>query len=206
LRGKANASLDLARCEELLGSVVAGKTGEWTPLVALLAPALLSFATRSRSLGHRRSEDDCSDVMTAVLERLKKNDFRALQTFPSWREANPGKTLEDWLRIVTDRVACDYVTRKARATLLNTLGQALDSGIAPARTAMTDAQAVRELVEHADQELPKEQAHLLKRVLEGASADTVARETGESRDQVERRLRAAYARLRRWVDDDASAA
>ena len=38
--------------------------------------------------------------------------------------------------------------------------------------------------------------------IEGKSAEDIASATGESKQDVEKRLRAAYARLRRWADDD----
>ena len=161
------------------------------------------FAKRSRSLGHRRTEDDVSEVMTLVLERLRKNGFRALRTWVAWSAdpSNREKSLEDWLRIVLDRVACDYVTRHARRSLLHTLGAAIETGTAVARPAMTDAQAVRELIEHADRDLPPEQAALLRRLLDGQSMEEIADLAGSPREEVTRRMRAAHARLRRWAEE-----
>lgn len=197
-------TLDVRRADELVSSLIGGNAAAWPPLMAVVGPALLDYAKRCRSLGHRRSDDDCREVMTLVLERLRKSEFRALRTYEAWRPANPQKTLEDWLRIVVDRVACDYVSRHAQRSVLHTLGVALDSGMLAGQAGMTDAQAVRELLEHAAKALPAEQVDALRRALDGRTLEDIARETGCSTDEVTRRLRAAHARLRRWVDDEAA--
>src|SRR5439155_24524830 len=77
-RMRGQSLLDFVRCEALVASVLGGDACAWTPLVGLLCPAVLGYAKSSRSLGHRRSDDDVREVMTTVLERLKKTDFRAL--------------------------------------------------------------------------------------------------------------------------------
>lgn len=198
----ARMKLDVPRCEELVGALVSGDATAWKPLVVLIGPALLSFSATSRVLGHRRGDEDTQrELLVAVLETLRKNDFQALKTYRSWRAApeNSQKTLEDWLRIILTNEARDYVTHRMRRSALNTLSIALDTGTALEWSGMTNAQAVRQLLQHADDHLPPEQAETLRRVFEGKSIEEVAHLSGESKGVIEKRLRAAYARLRRWA-------
>ena len=201
------ASLRDRTCEELAAAVVAGDAAAWKTLVRQLGPAVLSFAESARPLGHRRRDADAThEVLTAVLERLRKDDFRALRTYFAWRGApqNSERSLDDWLRIVTHRVACDYVTHRMRRRALQTLGVAIDTGIAwtPDGPGVTDCQAVRQILDHAERELPEEQAKAVRQIAEGKSITDISAALGEAREVVEKRLRAAYARLRRWVDDE----
>lgn len=198
--------LDVSRCEALVGTLVKGDAAAWKPLVMLVGPAVLGYAAGSRKLGHRRTDEDTQhEVLTAVLERIRKHEFRALRTYVAWREApdNLERTFEDWLRIVTTNVARDYVSYRVRRSALNTLGVALTTGAAPAEgSGMTNLQVVRQLLEHADRCLPPEQADVVRKVYEGTSIEEIARRAGETKAVIEKRLRAAYARLRRWAGDD----
>ena len=106
------------------------------------------------------------------------------------------------MRIVTTNVARDYVSYRVRRSALNTLGVALTTGAAPAEASgMTNVQVVRQLLEHADRCLPPEQADVVRSVYEGTSIEEIARRAGETKAVVEKRLRAAYARLRRWAGE-----
>lgn len=202
--------LDVPRCEALVETLVRGDATAWRPLMVLVSPAVLRYAAASPNLGYRRTDPDAQhEVLTTVLERLRRNEFRALRTYVAWREApgNCEKTLEDWLRIVTSRVACDFVSHRARRSALHTLGQALDTGVpvSPAWPGMTNIQAVRELLEHASRSLPAAQAETVRLAYEGKSTDEIAALRGETKADVDKRLRAAYASLRRWArDEDAS--
>lgn len=195
-------NLDVTRAEELVLAIHEGETRAWKPLMALLCPEILDFVRRSRSLGFRRCDEDTGhEVLTTVLERLRKHDFRALKTYVTWKEAerNRRKTFADWLHIVTDRVACDFVTHCARRSVRWTDFEP-GAGGEIASTEMMNVQVARELVEYADRVFPPEQSDVVRQVYEGRSTEEIARERKEERQVVDRRLRAAYARLRRWVD------
>lgn len=200
-------SLDLPRCEALVETLVAGDVSAWRPLMVLVGPAVLGYAAASKNLGHRRTDEDAQqEVLTTVLERLRRNEFRAFRTYLAWKEApeNEAKSLEDWLRIVTSRVACDFVSHHARRSALHTLGVALETGVpgANAGPGMTNMQAIREVLEHANRALPPDQADVVQKVYAGKSIEEIALLRGESKATVEKCLHAAHARLRRWASDD----
>lgn len=199
-------ALDVTRCEDLVGTLVKGDPAAWKPLALLVGPAVLGYAASSRKLGHRRTDEDTQhDVLTAVLERIRKNEFRALKTYVEWRKGseNASRTFEDWLRIVTTNVARDYVSHRARRSALNTLGVALDTGVEPAAAvSMTKLQVVREILEHAESHLPADQALVVRSVFEGIPIEEIARRAGETKAEIEKTLRAAYARLRRWAAEN----
>jgi hypothetical protein len=151
--------------------------------------------------------------MITVLERLRRDDFRSLRLFPPWADANPGKDFGDWIRIVTVNIARDHVSARlgeaARSEddaplnkrMLNTLASMLpgdDDHRLAFRPSMTNVQMARELLEYAARSLESTQLRALRRWMDGASHDEVARELGlASARDADKLVRAALARLRR---------
>jgi hypothetical protein len=194
--------------------VVGGDASAWKALVIELEPLLLELLRRGRTLGPlRHSIDDCRAVMISVLERLSKDDFRGLRLFQPWADANPGKDFGDWIRIVTVNIARDHMTTRlggaagadgeARLNkrMLNTLASMLPGdgdNVLAFRPSMTDVQVARELLEYAARSLESTQLHALRRWMDGARHDELARELGlASPRDADKLVRAALARLRR---------
>ena len=206
---------DLATLAGYVPRVVGGDASAWNELVVRLEPCLLQLLRRSRTLGPmRHNVDDCRAVMISVLERLSKNDFRSLRLFQPWADANPGKDVGDWIRIVTSNIARDHVSARlggaARAgsdqaplnkRMLNTLASLLpgdDDHRLSFRPSMTNVQMARELLEYAARSLESTQLHALRRWMDGASFDELAGELGlASPRDADKLVRAALARLRR---------
>jgi len=200
--------------------VVSGDGTAWHELVSALEPLLIRLLRRSRTLGPMRNNlDDCRAVTVNVLERLEKDDFRGLRLFQPWVEANPGKTFGDWIRIVTANMARDHVSsrigqpKRADAEtqlnkrLVNTLASFLADGDdlrLASKPSSTHVQLARELLDYAVRELDPAQFAALRRWLEGETFEELAGELGLSgpRD-AERVVRAAVARLRRQLGDQA---
>jgi len=193
--------------------------------VVRLEPLLIQLLRRSRTLGPlRHSIDDCRTVMTSVLERLSRDDFRGLRLFLPWADVNPEKDFGDWIRIVTVNIARDHVSARlggaARSgaspdeaplnkRMLNTLASLLpgaDDYRLAFRPSMTNVQMARELLEYAARSLESTQLRALRRWMDGASHDELARELGlASPRDADKLVRAALARLRRHFgsrDDD----
>ena len=205
---------DLESLAAHVPQVVGGDPAAWKDFVAKLEPLLVQLLQRGRTLGPlRHSIDDCRAVMTSVLERLRKDDFRGLRLFRPWAEVNPGKDFGDWIRIVTVNIARDHVSARlgdaARSDdepplnkrMLNTLASLLpadDDHRLAFQPAMTDVQLARELLEYAARSLESTQLHALRRWMDGASHDELARELGlASPRDADKLVRAALARLRR---------
>jgi hypothetical protein len=214
---------DLATLAANVPRVVGGDASAWNELVVRLEPLLLQLLRRSRTLGPmRHNVDDCRAVMISVLERLSKDDFRGLRLFQPWADANPGKDFGDWIRIVTVNIARDHVSarlgRAARAgsddgaplnkRMLNTLASLLpgdDDHRLAFRPSMTNVQLARELLEYAARSLESAQLHALRRWMDGASFDELARELGLATPRdADKLVRAALARLRRHFGGRAS--
>lgn len=204
---------DLASLATHVPRVVAGDAAAWTTFVSELEPHLMQLLRRSRTLGPlRHNIDDCRAVMTSVLERLRKDDFRGLRLFLPWVEANPGKDFGDWIRIVTVNLSRDHVSSRLgeagrseasdhNKRMLNTLASLLpsdDDQRLAFRPAMTNVQMARELLEYAARSLEATQLRALRRWMDGASHDDIATELGlpTPRD-ADKLVRAALARLRR---------
>lgn len=210
---------ELATLAAYVPRVVGGDAAAWKELVTRLEPLLIELLRRSRTLGPmRHSVDDCRAVMTSVLERLSKDDYRGLRLFRPWAEAHPGKDFGDWIRIVTVNLARDHVSSRLGAQradddgapnkrMLNTLASQLPAGDEERigfRPSMTEAQAARELLEYAAQALDPDQFRALRRWMDGASFAEVAAELelAAPRD-ADKLVRAALARLRRRFGEQA---
>lgn len=204
----ALADSDLAALATVVPRVVGGEASAWTELVLQLEPHLMKLLHSSRSLGPlRHSLDDCRAVMISVLERLRKDDFRGLRLFLTWAEVNPGKDFGDWIRIVTVNTARDHMSSRLgertdlNKRMLNTLASLLpadDDTQLAFRPEMTDAQLARELLEYATRSLEATQLRALRRWMDGASHDELARDLGlASPREADKLVRAALARLRR---------
>ena len=101
---------ELATLAAYVPRVVGGDGAAWRELATRLEPLLIELLRRSRTLGPmRHNVDDCRAVMTSVLERFSKDDYRGLRLFRPWAEAHPGKDFGDWIRSVTVNLARDHV-------------------------------------------------------------------------------------------------
>lgn len=220
----ADPGFDGATCERLLADVRSTTDAAWKQLVALLWPELARLVRRSRGMTVLAgSEDHVRNATLLVLEKLGKHDCRAAQLHRPWRDAHPGATLDDWLRIVTTNVVRDYVReqsgrvarRKAESPrepapgdaepvnkrLLHSLATLLpDDDDLPRVSALsaTSEQAARQLAAWAESRLPEEQLTALSAWLEGASFEEMAGELSLADAAAARKLvRAAVASLRR---------
>jgi hypothetical protein len=208
---------DLASLAAYVPRVVGGDASAWKELVVRLEPLLLHLLRRGRTLGPmRHSVDDCRAVMISVLERLSKDGFRGLRLFLPWADVHPGKDFGDWIRIVTVNIARDHVSARLGGAessgaaegeaplnkrMLNTLASMLpgdDDQRLAFLPSMTNVQTARELLEYAMRALEATQLRALRRWMDGASFDELARELGlASPREADKLVRAALARLRR---------
>ena len=210
---------ELATLAAYVPRVVGGDGAAWRELATRLEPLLIEFLRRGRTLGPmRHNVDDCRAVMTSVLERLSKDDYRGLRLFRPWAEAHPGKDFGDWIRIVTVNLARDHVSsrlgvaeradddvpfnKRMLSSLAARLPDAEDERIG-FRPSMTQTQLARELLEYAARALDPDQFHALRRWMDGAGFAELAAELGPAgpRD-ADKLVRAALARLRRHFGDE----
>lgn len=214
----ALAEPDLASLAVYIPRVVAGDGPAWQELMTQLEPHLLQLLRRGRTLGPMRHNlDDCRAVMTAVLERLWKDDYRGLRLFQPWADAHPGKDFGDWIRIVTVNIARDHVSARLGAEqgegevprnkrLMNTLASLLpreDDHRLGFRPSMTNTQLARELLEYAASSLDPVQFRALCRWIEGATFAELADELGLPTPRgADKLVRAALARLRRRFEGE----
>jgi hypothetical protein len=194
----------------LVGRLATGDGEAWPPLFAALLPAVERRVRGSRSFaGFRRSEDDVREVVTAVFERLRRDDFRALRLYGPWRDKHPARGFADWLTIVTTNVIRDYVSAQLTA-MADDRGdrQPIDPGeLADGarggrrRHGSTTLTSVHELVAAAAEKLTMAQQAALDGWLQGYEFDELAAmnslATGR---EAEKLVRAALARLRRHVE------
>ena len=200
----------LRQDDEILRRVLRGDEVAWMALFSHYGPIVERIVRTNRSMGgYRRSEDDVRNVMAQVFGRLRRDDYRALRTFPVWRDKNPGKVFLDWLTIVTVNVARNYMSSKLGSPskngeslkqLVNTLADALplDSDRPWTRPHITTREAAQRIIEFARDNLAEDQFAVLVAWLEGASLYDMVSELRLADIKVaDRLLRAALARLRR---------
>jgi hypothetical protein len=201
--GTANVELWLERS-------LAGNETAWVHLLGGLWDEVEKRVERSRMMGQLRSSvDDRREVVSRVFERLRRNELRALRTFPAWRERHPDKTFADWLAILVANVIRDYVSERlgdvdvsgaGLKRLINTLAESLDIGdeARALRPEITNALVAAELIAAARTRLAPDQWSALCGWLAGGDFAEIAGEHGWKGPEVARsKVRAAIARLRR---------
>jgi hypothetical protein len=205
--------LDVPRCEALVDKSREGDGVAWRALVEHLWPFWEVVVRSSRAMGPLgRNDDHVRDVMTALVDKLGPSHGAALGLYPAWRRANPDKTFEDWIRIVTSYAIRDHVRttlgrRRERdpdvpspKRLLNEFvtTPAGEATFGSSRPAFTAAQTARELLEWAESKLARDQHHALLLWMEGAEFEEIGEELCAGDEAAARKLvRAAVAVLRR---------
>ncbi len=200
--------------EGLIARALGGHESAWMRLLGILWERVETRVAHSRRMGQLRSADDRREVVSRVFARLRRNDLRALRTFPAWRARNRDKTFDDWLAIVVANVIRDYVTERlgdvddagrGLKRLIHTLADTLDGaeGREPRlRPAITNTIAAAELLAFARVALPVDQLAVLTRWLAGDDFAEIAAAQGCADAAAARAtLRAALARLRRALRD-----
>lgn len=179
----------------------------WVQLFGHLWDRVAQRVARSRYMGQLRSDDDRREVVSRVFARLRRNELRALRTFPAWQDANPNKSFDDWLTILVTNVIRDYAAERlgdldpsgaALKRLVNTLAESL-TAVVDVRFApkITDAIAVAQLLDVARVRLPTDQQVALAGWLAGSDFAELAAEHGWRPEVARNKVRAAIARLRR---------
>jgi hypothetical protein len=195
----------------LVERVCAGEATAWTELFAALAGPVERRVRGSRSfVGFRRSEDDVRDVVTAVFERMRRDQSRALHRYRDWQTRHPERSFEDWLTIVTTNVIRDHVATRLGRGLAGERVVAIDEiavpgeadGISRRRHGSATLTSIAEIVTAAARKLTPGQAGALDDWLQGFDYAEIATRRGEaSARDAERQIRAALARLRRHLTE-----
>src|SRR5689334_14321764 len=108
-------TFDAAASEALAMRVVAGESALFGRLIEQLWTEWLDLLAASRSVrALGGDEDHARNIATRLLDKLQKDDFRALRLFAEWRGRHPEKSFHDWLRIVVANASRDYL-RERRA-------------------------------------------------------------------------------------------
>ena len=194
----------------ILRQVLRGDEVAWMALFSHYGPFVDRIVRTNRSMGrYRGSEDDVRNVMALVFRRLRRDNYRALRTFPDWRHKNPTKVFRDWLTIVTVNVVRNYMSSKIGSInqhgeslkqLINTFAEALplDGERLLAHPHITTKETAQRIIEYARDNLAKDQLLVLAAWLEGASLDDITSQLRLADVRMaDRLLRAALARLRR---------
>ncbi len=187
--------IDLRLCEDLLRRGIAGDDQACRALSEHLNPIWLKWIRADRRMrSFAYSDDHVKNVALKLNEKVLKPHGRGLYTYAPWRETNPGKTFEDWIRIVTANTIISYVRKQigsgVRAEgpspkrLLNDFATSAGLDEVGARPKMTDAQMAQQLLRYARDKLPADQFRALSQWLQDSRVEDGL-------------VRAAVARLRR---------
>jgi DNA-directed RNA polymerase specialized sigma24 family protein len=215
--------IDSARCEALAARIAGDDEAAWQELVGHLWAELFGFVKKSRTMGRFRGSDDhVHDVLTRLVERLRRDGGHGLRLYAPWHGQNPDKTFADWIRIVTVNIMRRYV--RERLALVHEGGaaptpEAPGDHTAPlpsvkrlfnefmrspaldevgVRPPYTDAHTAQELLVFAQTRLPEVRYRALMMWIEGASFEEIAGALALcDAGAAERTVRAATAVLRR---------
>jgi hypothetical protein len=202
--------VDSALCERLIPLALAQDEAAWQALIGHLWTELHGLVRTHRTMASLgRSDDDVHDVLTQLVERLRRNGGRGLQLYAAWHARNPHKTFADWIHIVTVNVIRSYVRGQLAPApgdaplvsvkrFLNEFAQSPmleDLGVRPP---ITDAQTAQELLTFARTRLPEAQCRALMMWIEDEPFPEIARRMKlATAKEAEQLVRAAAAVLRR---------
>jgi DNA-directed RNA polymerase specialized sigma24 family protein len=209
--------MDLALCDRLAARARGGDRAARRDLVQHLWPVWRRIVQASRSLGpFAKSRDHVDNVVGSLVEKIGREDGRALDLHAAWRERHPEKTFEDWIHIITANAVKDYVRRQLGAgpsrgaegvdgerplpsakRLLNEFSVSPHVDHVGVRPPMTAAQTARQMLEFAREHLAEDQRAALNLWLEGADFDEIGDELGLPASAPQKLVRAAIANLRR---------
>ena len=201
-----------AALEALASAALTGDRKAFERLALALRP-LVEVTSRRGPRGD--FQDDVQELCTRLIERLDRDDFRALRAFGGWKERHPEKDFLDWTRIVLANLSRDRARerqgrRKSEGDELPSAKRLLNelAGLEPLddlayRPPVTSEQTAREILAYAADHLPPIQARVLVAWIEGASFAELRQETGlDSEEQAVKHVRAALATLRRRFATD----
>jgi len=199
----------------LEGLVLCAATGDevaWRDLWSRLEPRLTALLRRRTFIVVSRSDDDCRDVVVAIMSRLREDGFRRLGSYVAMRVADPDLTFMRWLTVVAKRVAIDclrghpdYVDHRRSAEgeeppglWIETEELPTDGSLSGGRPPMTNRVAAQQILRYAAGVLSDPQRQALELWTEQASCDDIARVLKlDGPEDAERLIHAAVERLRR---------
>ncbi len=202
-------SIPTVDLEPTVCAAAAGDPAAWRDLWLSVEPALFRLV-RKRHFGKRSiRDDDCRDVVVAIMARLHADQFHRLRGYLARHEALPELTFLRWLVVVAKRVAIDcmrahpdYVdarrSRTRQAGWIRTEPLPEGGAIVDAQPRATIELTARQILRYADETLSPLQRKALALWVGQHSLDEIAAALGlGGADDAQRHVHAALARLRR---------
>jgi hypothetical protein len=155
-----------------------------------------------------RSEDHVRNVAMHLMEKVCKPGSTHFDKYASWRLREPGKTLDDWTRIVVANQVRSYVREvlgvqtqgndePSAKRLLNEFVVADPTQVFGIRPPFTVAETAHELMEFARSRLSADQLAALEIWLVGGDYSEIEQQLAVAAGDGKRLVRAATAVLRR---------
>jgi DNA-directed RNA polymerase specialized sigma24 family protein len=203
--------------EALVSSVAAGDEDAWRQLWHRLEARLWRLVRKRTFPGRQpRHDDDCRDVVVAIMARLRQHRFARIRRYLASRSANPHLSFIRWVIVVAKRVAIDcvrghpdYVDRRRAAA--GPSGVWIRSVPLPHGDLAGDAVSVitavtaRQIMSYAAGALSDPQRRALELWTEQLTHDEIARALALERPaEAARLVHSALARLRRRFRSEAN--
>ena len=196
--------------EPIVCAAAAGDPTAWRDLWLRVEPALLRLV-RKRHFGERSiRDDDCRDVVVAIMARLHADRFHRLRAYLARQRAVPELTFIRWLIVVAKRVAIDCMRahpdyldrRRSRArpagTWIRIEPLSSDGAVVDDHPRVTADLAAHEILDYAEGILPSTQRRALALWVDHHSLEEIAGALGlAGPEDAQRHVHAALARLRR---------
>lgn len=191
-------------------ALLAGDATQWQTLVAEVHALALAVCQRRQAA---RGADFASNVALRVIERLRKEDYKALRRFMELRDTYPALAFETWTRGIINNALIDEV-RSLPETSRKRVGKRRElqtrthvifedeqhaASASLAHSGILDARRVLRWIHDAD--FPLDQKRALLFWLNGHSIADCARQLDLDETGTRRLLRAARQRLRRQFQE-----
>jgi DNA-directed RNA polymerase specialized sigma24 family protein len=210
--GVSSRTVDDGELEGLVLSAAGGDEEAWGALWSHLEPRLSALLRKRTFVAFSRRDDDCGDVVLAIMGRLRENGFHRLHLYLAARREDPAMSFMRWLVVVAKRVAIDclrghpdYVDHRRSATAdeapgvwIDTEELPVDDGLSGKRLPMTNRVAAQQILRYAAGVLSDLQRKALELWAEQVSSDEIARVLGlDGAESADRLIHSAVERLRR---------
>jgi len=200
--GAAHYTVDVL---EVVQRLLGGDGAQWPALIAEVHSLAIAICEKRPAAS---DSDFANNVALRVIERLKKENYRALHRFLALRESYPDLEFEKWTRGIINNAAIDEIrsqpdVARARAGKGRELRSRAhvafeDENHVDVRSTVSFALDARRVLRWIrDENFPEEQRRALLLWLSGHTVDDCSEELGLDAGSTRRCLQAARQRLRR---------
>lgn len=205
----AKASLAIGEQVTCIEALIGGDKSQWQGLLSQIHKLAISVCLRNQE---SRGTDFANDVALRCIERIHRDEYKALRRFLEHRERYPSLELETWMRGIINNCLIDElrslptIARKRSGSSRSLTPRFhvvyKEQEHTPDKNENTQFFDLRRIFRWLrDDSFPEEQREILTLWLHGHSISECSQQLDIEESEVQLRLRAARRRLRRQFEE-----